>query len=173
MLLLQSANFGGSYAYGTLQPQNVRHDLEVVWTNLLGCCEPQNVKGHKFQTQCHCGEYRGSRPVGVSPLDPTCETQFKYTLRGDIGPSPFGNKAARLAISNLNFRAERLRRSRESLIAAAYSDIEALTETEWLSVYVENQEREFPEFAAMFQWFFDDSWRNKKRALEAKAGATD
>jgi hypothetical protein len=126
MLLLQSANFGGSYAYGTLQPQNVRHDLEMVWTNLLGCCESQNVKGHKFQTQCHCGEYRGSRPVGVSPLDPTCETQFKYTLRGDIEPSPFGNKAARLAISNLNFRAERLRRSRESLIAAAYSDIEAL-----------------------------------------------
>jgi uncharacterized protein (TIGR02646 family) len=156
-----------------LVPQSVQHDLEVVWTNLLGCCEPQNLKGHKLQTQCHCGEYRRNTPVGVSPLDPTCETQFRYTLRGDIEPKPSDNAQAKLAINNLNLRAERLRHSREVLIREAYATVDALSESEWLAVYVEKQEEAFPEFAAMFRWFFDDSWRDEKRALEAETGATN
>jgi uncharacterized protein (TIGR02646 family) len=155
-----------------LEPQSVRPYLDVVWTNMLGCCEPQNLRGRrtKIKTQCHCGEHRGKSPVGVSPLDPSCESQFRYTLRGDIEPEPSNNAAAKLAISNLNLRAERLRNSREALIVVAYEDLEQLSEAEWLSVYVEMQDGEFPEFTAMFQWFFDNGWRDEKRALEAGQG---
>jgi hypothetical protein len=156
-----------------LEPRSVQPDLQMVWTNLLGCCEPQNVKGRKLRTQSHCGEYRGKSPVGVSPLDPACETQFRYRLRGVVEPEPSDNAHAKLAINNLNLRAERLRHSREVLIKSAYADVDVLTESEWLAVYVEKQEEAFPEFAAMFRWFFDDSWRDEKQALEAETGATD
>ncbi len=68
-----------------LEPRSVRRDLEVVWTNLLGCCQPQNLKGHKLRSQCHCGEHRRNLSVGVSPygdLEVLTEDEWLLTYAG-------------------------------------------------------------------------------------------
>lgn len=98
-------------------------------------------------------------------MTPSCEAQFRYTLRGQIKPEPSDNAPAISAIQNLNLMAERLRRLREVLINKGYGDLEALTQKDWLAQYVERLEGCFPEFAAMIRWFFDNGWRDEQRAL--------
>lgn len=141
-----------------LQTQTAHPELGVEWSNMLGCCKPQQLKGKHLQTQVHCGEFRGEKDVGVSPLDPNCETHFAYTLEGNIQVSSSNDLDGNLAIANLNLGAERLRSAREKVIREAYADIDTLSEAEWLAVYVERSQGTFQEFAAMLRWFYDTSW---------------
>jgi uncharacterized protein (TIGR02646 family) len=59
-----------------LKPRAVDSTLALEWSNLLGCCPPQNQKGPPLKTQSHCGEFRGNRQLSVTPLDSDCETRF-------------------------------------------------------------------------------------------------
>ena len=149
-----------------LVPQSVDDTLDLVWTNLLGCCAPQNQKGN-LRSQAHCGEFRQDRALGVTPLDPTCGDQFEYTLQGQVAASPQQNAAAIQTVENLNLTAERLRVARASLVEEAYLDLEQLSEPDWLATYVERDTQEgFPEFAGMMRWFYETSWRAEQQLLQ-------
>jgi hypothetical protein len=74
--------------------------------------------------------------------------------------------SARETILVLNLGAESLRSRRRRLIAQAYEDLESLSQDEWLAVYVAGGTEGFHEFAAMFRWFFNSSWRREKQTLE-------
>ena len=148
-------------------PREAYEQLELEWNNLLGCCAPKNLKGRKLKGQCHCGEYRGTKPLPVSPLHFNCEAHFRYTFLGVIEPEPVDNNPASQTINNLNLNAESLRSRRGALINEAYEAIEGLTEQEWLAVYVERNDNDYPEFAAMCRWFFETYWRAEKEALQS------
>lgn len=148
-----------------LEARKHRPDLQVAWTNLLGCCAQQNLKGRKLQTQHHCGEFRGSAAVGISPLDRQCAANFSYSYAGSVEPEPGDNNAAILAIKNLNLNAERLIRARKAHLEEAYDDIEKLDEATWVDVYLEWHEGNSPEFAAMLLWFYEHGWREELSVL--------
>lgn len=147
-----------------LVPQSVDRTLELVWANLLACCAPQNRKG-ALRTQIHCGEYRGDRSLGATPLDPDCGERFEYTLLGQMLACD-NDLAAATTLSALNLTAERLRAARADLIEEAYVDLERLSEADWLASYVEADARGlFPEYPGVMRWFFETSWRAEQSAL--------
>ncbi|MDP9877130.1 uncharacterized protein (TIGR02646 family) [Variovorax boronicumulans] len=65
------------------RPQETHKDLDLAYTNFLASC------GRKFEatTPSHCGhakENQFDEQQHLSPLDPTCEARFFYTLDGQI-----------------------------------------------------------------------------------------
>ena len=147
-----------------LEPRASRPELALAWSNLLGCCAPRNRKGSKLETQSHCGEYRGTRSLAITPLQPDCETRFSYDFTGQIHPAHSTDTAARETIANLNLNAESLRDNREKMIREAYGQLGNLAEDLWLRTYVDEREGAFPEFAAMFGWFFHTRWQREVQA---------
>ncbi len=147
-------------------PQSVDASLDTIWENLLGCCAPQNAKG-AAREQIHCGEFRGDLALGVSPLDPGCETRFCYHLMGEISPQVDGDLGAEQTVANLNLNAERLRAGRSELIEEAYEQLESLSGADWLAVYVEpDSNGKFHDFTAMLRWFYEASWQKEQQLLQ-------
>ncbi|GLS42710.1 retron system putative HNH endonuclease [Methylobacterium brachythecii] len=157
----------GSMHIEHLEPRSIYPQIALDWPNLLGCCAPKNEKGSKLATQSHCGEYRGTSPLPVHPLQPTCETRFGYEFAGHIRPEPAGDGDASATITNLNLNSETLRNNREKLIQDAYADLEKLPEAVWLTTYIDEMNGVFPQFSAMFKWFFANHWQKEMQALAA------
>lgn len=71
------------------RPQEQRVDLEVSFENLFASCIRETAPGSPL----HCGHAKGhdfDEGQHVSPLDPTCERRFGYSLAGAILPKDDG-----------------------------------------------------------------------------------
>ena len=71
------------------RPQEQRVDLELSFENLFASCIRETAPGSPL----HCGHAKGrdfDEAQHVSPLDPTCERRFGYSLDGAILPMDDG-----------------------------------------------------------------------------------
>lgn len=71
------------------RPQELREDLELSFENLFASCIRETAPGSPL----HCGHAKGrdfDEAQHVSPLDPTCERRFGYSLAGAILPTDDG-----------------------------------------------------------------------------------
>lgn len=67
------------------RPQQLHKELALSFDNLLASCIRETEPG----TPLHCGHAKGNEfdeNLHISPLDPSCERRFIYTLTGSILP---------------------------------------------------------------------------------------
>ena len=82
-------------------------ELQLDYNNLLCSCQLELEKGEPR----HCGNSKGSwfdKKLLISPLDRTCEEQFKYTEDGHIYPLNEDNLAAKTTIDKLQLDIDKL-----------------------------------------------------------------
>lgn len=119
------------------RPQELRNDLALSYENLFASCIRETAPGAPL----HCGHAKGNEfdeAQHISPLDPTCERRFIYTLTGSILPTDkedaqahYMSKLLQLDLDFLrNRRLEALTRTfDEGFIGSATDDeLEALAE---------------------------------------------
>lgn len=81
--------------------QNKFPELELEYNNLFCSCQVNLSKGEPLQ----CGNSKGNffdERFLISPLDPTCESRFKYTFDGQILPVEENDTCAKITIIELN-----------------------------------------------------------------------
>lgn len=57
-----------------------RETLDIDHRNLLACCPNQDGPDGR----AGCGDFKGSRLLSLTPLEPRCEAAFRYLLTGTI-----------------------------------------------------------------------------------------
>ena len=98
-----------------VEPRSKRHDLELVYENLLYCCA-ETPKGRP--TTCGHARKRDD-PVPVSPLQPDCESRFLYTELGEMLPRKEHDFDARETVRILKLNEKLLRDAR----AGVYQEV--------------------------------------------------
>ncbi|MGK7879186.1 MAG: retron system putative HNH endonuclease [Crocosphaera sp.] len=85
------------------------------FSNMLCSCQEQLKKGEPR----HCGNLKGNwfdENVLISPLDPNCETRFKFTADGYIQPLKEQDNAGLITIEKLGLNIPKLRDLRRQAI---------------------------------------------------------
>lgn len=75
--------------------------LQLEYSNLFCSCQVNLEKGEPL----HCGNSKGNwfdEAFLISPLDPNCESRFKYTFDGQILPNDENDDGAKITIEKLN-----------------------------------------------------------------------
>lgn len=114
------------------RPKSVYKELTFTYTNLIASCQGEDER--KPRTPVHCGHKKGAwydEELMVSPLDPGCETYFRYTGSGEIAPAQgVKEEAAQTTINKLALDIDKLRRLRRTAIDTAIQISEGLEEVE-------------------------------------------
>lgn len=98
------------------RPQEQREDLALQFDNLFASC----IRETKPGAPLHCGHGKGhdfEEAQHVSPLDPTCEGRFGYSLAGAILPK---DDRATYMVSLLKLDIEFLRNRRGEALARVF-----------------------------------------------------
>jgi len=98
-----------------LKPQSNYPELQLDYDNLLCSCQLELEKGEPR----HCGNNKGSwfdETLLITPLNPDCETKFKYTFDGYISESNENEIAAKVTIEKLNLNIDKLNDMRKKAI---------------------------------------------------------
>lgn len=101
--------------------KKAQHHLE--WSNLCASCNSPKEPEEKT----HCGQAKKDwydRTKFVSPLDPGCQSRFRFVLSGDIEPADKNDAAATETIKRLRLNHKRLVCLRKAAIEAALPDEE-------------------------------------------------
>jgi len=107
--------------------------LSITYSNLLASCSPlptdPNDPKQARRFPPHCGDYRGKKPIPVSPLDPACESYFVYNIsNGKIEANSKNDKQkqqeANQTIDILNLNDADLTRTRLDALDAALIEID-------------------------------------------------
>lgn len=88
---------------------------QLDYDNLFCSCQLELEKGEPR----HCGNSKGSwfdEDIIISPLEPNCETKFKYTIDGQILPEDKNDIGARATIEKLKLDIDKLNKLREKAI---------------------------------------------------------
>ncbi|BAZ08660.1 hypothetical protein NIES4071_04650 [Calothrix sp. NIES-4071] len=114
------------------RPKSVYKELTFEYTNLIASCQGEDEK--KPRTPVHCGHKKHAwfdEELMVSPLDPKCETYFKYSGSGEI-IAVDGEKqaAAKTTINKLALDIDKLRRLRRTAIDTTLQIIEGVDDAE-------------------------------------------
>jgi len=118
-----------------LRPSHIEHikprerypEAALAYENLLASCLPED----KGRANLHCGMRKGNwyeESRFISPLDPQCQTHFRFTADGAIGPHDPGDERAATTIQRLGLDCSRLNAHRKQAIAASGLFDEALSE---------------------------------------------
>ncbi len=114
------------------RPKSVYKELTFTYTNLIASCQGEDER--KPRTPVHCGHKKGAwydEELMVSPLDPRCETYFRYIGSGEIAPvQGVKEEAAKTTINKLALDIDKLRRLRRTAIDTAIQISDGLNETE-------------------------------------------
>lgn len=103
------------------RPQELRDDLALSYENLFASCIRETAPGAPL----HCGHAKGNdfdEAGHISPLDPTCERRFLYTLTGSILPSNQGDAQANYMNSLLRLDIDFLRNRRLEVLTSAFDE---------------------------------------------------
>jgi uncharacterized protein (TIGR02646 family) len=111
-----------------VKPKDTRYfpELALAYDNLLACCE--GGASDAPPRQIHCDREKGNwydEKLFISPLDPDCETAFRFTGRGEIIPNENHRRrqAAETTIQKLRLDCEKLTRARRSAIDGALAGL--------------------------------------------------
>lgn len=132
------------------QPRTHYAELTLSYSNFLASCpgyteETEVSSPIVKRSQEFCGQKKGAwydAMLTVSPLQPDCETYFRYTGQGAILPTQDKVKAlaAETTIEKLALNHSRLNRSRKRAIEGILQDIETFSKDE-LSQLIEAYKR--------------------------------
>jgi uncharacterized protein (TIGR02646 family) len=116
-----------------LKPKRFFQDLALDYTNLLASC--QGGIDEAPPRQIHCGHKKGdwyNSRLLVSPLNPECETYFRYTSAGEILPGghPQKRTTAAVTIRKLGLATDRLIAARRRALQAILEIIDTISEEE-------------------------------------------
>ncbi|MBF0137851.1 MAG: TIGR02646 family protein [Magnetococcales bacterium] len=104
-----------------LRPQEEFGWSALDYGNMLCSCQLELARNEPR----HCGNSKGSwfnSELLISPLDPSCENRFFYSLDGSICPADEKDMAATMTIEKLNLDGEKLNRLRKAAIEAFIMD---------------------------------------------------
>lgn len=113
------------------RPQSEYPHLELDYQNLHASC----IRASDPDKPLHCGHTKESwfdENAYVSPLEPDCESKFRYLLHGKVEPGEPSDIAAENMISKLALNARYLVNRRNEVILGIFDKefIEAATEVE-------------------------------------------
>lgn len=137
------------------QPQSDPKVDPLDFENMLCSCQNQIKKG----VPRHCGNLKENwfdSNLLISPLDPNCETAFKFTADGHIQPRKEQDQAAVTTISKLGLNIPKLREARKKAIEPFLEP--SLSEEElkeFITGYLlPSPSGEFSEFWSSIQYLF-------------------
>jgi uncharacterized protein (TIGR02646 family) len=96
-------------------------ELQLEYDNLFCSCQVNTEKGEPL----HCGNSKGNwfdNGLLISPLDPNCESRFKYTHDGQILPVNDNDLPAKITIEKLQLNLDKLKVLRKAVIDALFED---------------------------------------------------
>lgn len=113
------------------RPQTAHEDLSLEYSNLFASCIRETSPG----TPLHCGHAKGEECDEmrlISPLDPSCEERFLYTLVGEISPRDPTDERAKYMRELVKLDIPFLRNRREEVLRRTFdpSFIDTATENE-------------------------------------------
>ena len=139
-----------------LRPQSTFPQQQTNYQNLLCSCQKNLGKGEPR----HCGTLKGNwynQTLFVSPLDPGCETRFKYRGDGEILLVNSNDTAARETIQRLGLNTDRLREWRKATIREMIKARKILSKDEFNryrnAMLQKNNAGEFEQFYTVIQDF--------------------
>lgn len=103
------------------RPQELRGDLALNHENLLASCIRETAPGAPL----HCGHAKGNdfdEAKHLSPVDPTCERRFIYTLTGSILPSDEEDARANYMSNLLRLDIDFLRNRRLEALTSTFDE---------------------------------------------------
>ncbi len=124
-----------------LRPQSKYPADQLNYDNLLCSCQ----EGLKRREPRHCGTAKDEwfdEMLMVSPLNPICESKFRFTADGAIYPRTDDDSAAQETVTRLQLDIPKLR----DLRAAAIDALIDLTQAEVQTCLQRNHTGMFPEF---------------------------
>jgi len=121
-------------------------ELQLEYYNLLCSCQVNTEKGEPL----HCGNSKGNwfnDRLLVSPLNPDCESKFKYTYDGQILPFDENDETAKNTIEKLQLNIDKLKDMRKGVIDALFED-------EDVTWYLEINDGRYNEFYTTINYLF-------------------
>ena len=103
------------------RPQELRVDLALSFDNLMASCIRETEPGAPL----HCGHAKGNEfdeALHISPLDPSCERRFIYTLTGSVLPSDTADVQATYMSDLLRLDIDFLRNRRHEALSSAFDE---------------------------------------------------
>ena len=103
------------------RPQELREDLALSYDNLMASCIRETEPGAPL----HCGHAKGNafdESLQISPLDPSCERRFIYTLTGGVLPSNTSDSEATYMSDLLRLDIDFLRNRRHEALNSVFDD---------------------------------------------------
>ncbi len=103
------------------RPQELREDLALSFDNLLASCIRETEPGAPL----HCGHAKGNEfdeTLHISPLDPSCERRFIYTLTGSVLPGDESDVQATYMSDLLRLDIDFLRNRRHEALESVFDD---------------------------------------------------
>lgn len=139
-----------------LVPQAVDPSLALDYGNMLGSC----LRETKENDPLHCGHARGNDCLPVTPLQPDCESRFRFTNDGQIKPADDADDQAKTAIELLALDIDKLQAGRRDAIRLAFHGIDALAPAEKSSLRATFSERDsqglFSEYCVPILYVLDN-----------------
>ncbi len=135
--------------------KNKYPELQLEYDNLLCSCQLEIQKGEPR----HCGNSKGSwfdDKLLISPLNPSCESKFKYTYDGHIKPEINNDIKAKTTIERLELDIEKLVDMREKAIEPFLDDtLNADELKKFTEIYLTKQGDKFNPFYSTIKYLFE------------------
>lgn len=131
------------------RPQTPFDQYQLAYDNLFASCQRETQPGEPL----HCGKLKNDwfdPLLLISPLQPDCETRFRFTADGGIHPAQVAYTAATETREHLGLNISKLQRLRAGAIDAVINDLPSLTDEDLRRLTVALMQRDaagkFPEF---------------------------
>ena len=137
-----------------LKPQSKFPELQLEYDNLLCSCQLEL----KSMEQNHCAMNKKDwfdEKLFISPLNPSCQSQFKYTFDGYIQARDTNDLAAKTTIKKLNLNVPKLVAMRRNAIGVFIdADLNLEEVSQFAQGYLEPKENKFNPFYTSIQNLF-------------------
>ncbi|WP_163409627.1 retron system putative HNH endonuclease [Flavobacterium ajazii] len=139
------------------KPKHKFPQLQLEYENLFCSCQVNLINGEPL----HCGNSKGNffdERFLISPLEPNCESRFKYTFDGQIFPADENDIGAKITIIELNL--DELENLRKGAIEPFLNLDDEMSEEElslFISSYLKDKadnEGKFNEFYTTIKYLF-------------------
>ncbi|NES01326.1 MAG: TIGR02646 family protein, partial [Symploca sp. SIO1B1] len=154
-----------------LKPQEKFPQLDLDYNNLLASCKAEQSKTNP-PPPSRCGYKKDNwydEKLLVSPLQPDCESFFRYSITGEIMPvaDPEKHTAAQATIERLGLNLDRLRDKRKRVMDDILDIIDTLTDEEIdqliQGLKKRNAQGQYEPFSTAVVFVLQSSYTNSKK----------
>lgn len=147
-----------------LIPQSVDAPLALNYANLLRSCQGTDEDDEHLTKEApeHCGHSRGNNVLPVTPLQPNCESRFRYTGEGEIKAAIAGDNEAEDTVGLLKLDIDNLNAGRRDAIRGATEGLDTLSPHEKmqleLAFYSRDSQNRFMPFCSAIVYFVRNNY---------------